>query len=160
MSSLEGVAQFVPITETAPAADFRIPLASAMRVLGVRLEIVPAPSPYLHAESERVERWREGLGATERRRIGVVWSGVTKHAMQQWRSLDDRALAHSCRLMQSLSAYRWSAAPQPRSTVFQFGADIGDFADLAAVIETLDVVVEYRLPASRTLQARWASRCC
>ncbi|MBP6690717.1 MAG: tetratricopeptide repeat protein [Hyphomonadaceae bacterium] len=142
MSSLQGVAHFVPITEPAPAADFRIPLASAMRVLGVRLEIVPAPIPYLHAESERVERWREGLGATERRRIGVVWSGVTKHAMQQWRSLDDRALAQ---LLQAdaefVSLQMERSAAAAKHGVLQFGADIGDFADLAAVIETLDVVV-------------------
>ncbi|MBK8545287.1 MAG: hypothetical protein IPL62_18200 [Caulobacteraceae bacterium] len=46
MSSLQGVAHFVPITEPAPAADFRIPLASAMRVLGVRLK---RSAPFLSA---------------------------------------------------------------------------------------------------------------
>lgn len=142
MSSLEGVAQFVPITEPAPAADFRISLASLMRVFGVRVETIPAPIPYLHAEAGRVERWRERLGDAARRRVGVVWSGVTKNAMQQWRSLDDRALGQ---LLQAdaefVSLQMEQSDAAAKRGMRQFGADIGDFAELAALIETLDVVV-------------------
>lgn len=142
MASLQGVAEFVPITEPAPAADFRISLASLMRVLGVRVETIPAPIPYLRAEPERVERWRELLGATDRRHVGVVWSGVTKHAMQQWRSLDDRALAQLLSVDADFVSLQMEHSDGAAARgVRQFGADVADFADLAALIQTLDVVV-------------------
>ncbi|MBK8545286.1 MAG: hypothetical protein IPL62_18195 [Caulobacteraceae bacterium] len=57
-------------------------------------------------------------------------------------SLDDRALAQ---LLQAdaefVSLQMERSAAAAKHGVLQFGADIGDFADLAAVIETLDVVV-------------------
>lgn len=142
MQSLEGVSRFVSIEEPAPQADFRISLASLMRALGVRVETIPAPIPYLHAEPERVARWRERLGTTQRRRIGVVWSGVARHAMQQWRSLDDRALAQVLQFNAEFVSLQMeeSAAAAARG-VRQFGKEIADFAELAALIETLDAVV-------------------
>ncbi|MEQ1817994.1 MAG: tetratricopeptide repeat protein, partial [Terricaulis sp.] len=129
MQSLKGVAELVPAKATAPAADFHIPLASLMLALGVRADTIPAPIPYLHAEPDCVALWRDGLGASERRRVGVVWAGVTRHAMQSWRSLDGAAIAQ---LLQAdvdfFSLQMESLAVAQAYGVGQFGAQIADFA--------------------------------
>lgn len=142
LRSLEGVVELVPASAPAPAADFHIPLASLMLARGLRVETVPAPIPYLHAEPAHVERWREQLGASERRRVGVVWAGVTRHAMQTWRALDGAAISQLLKAdvdFVSLQMERLAAAE--KYGVLQLGEEIADFADLAALIETLDVVV-------------------
>ncbi|MBX3430543.1 MAG: tetratricopeptide repeat protein [Hyphomonadaceae bacterium] len=142
MQSLDGVTQFVSARQPAPDADFHVPLASLMLALGVRVDTVPTPIPYLHAEPERVERWRETLGAKQRRRVGVVWSGLTHHAIQLWRSLDGAALAQ---LLQTdadfISLQMEENATASAYNVRQFGAAIADFAELAALIENMDIVV-------------------
>lgn len=142
MQSLSGLAQFVSINEPAPAADFHIPLASIIRVLETRVETVPAQIPYLHAEPEHAAAWRETLGPAQRRRIGVTWSGVTSHAMQKWRSLDDHALAQLLRADADVISLQMEESSVARAhNVRQLGEGIADFADLAALIETLDAVI-------------------
>jgi tetratricopeptide (TPR) repeat protein len=139
MQSLDGLAEFALASELPPAADFRIPLASLMLVLGTRVDTIPAPIPYLHASPERVARWRETLGASDRRRIGIVWSGIARHAMQTWRSLDNAALSKLLRADADFVSLQMEESPA--AGVRQFGQDIADFAELAALIETLDCVV-------------------
>ncbi|MCX7358158.1 MAG: tetratricopeptide repeat protein [Alphaproteobacteria bacterium] len=142
MRSLEGVVEVAAASEPAPAADFHAPLASLMLLLGARIEAIPAPIAYLHAEPARVARWREVLERPERRLVGVVWSGVTKHAMQKWRSLDKAALAQLLQAdVEFVSLQMEESATAAAYGVRQFGAQLADFAELAALIETLDVVV-------------------
>jgi tetratricopeptide (TPR) repeat protein len=142
LGGLSGVAELAPTTAPPSRADFRVPLASLMAALDVRLETIPAPIPYLHADPDRVARWREMLGAPQRRRIGVVWSGISRHPMQSWRSLDDAAL-HLLLGADAdfVSLQMEESAIAAAHGVRQFGAAIADFADLAALIETLDLVV-------------------
>ncbi|MEZ5958189.1 MAG: tetratricopeptide repeat protein [Hyphomonadaceae bacterium] len=142
MQSLEGVAHFAPASEPPPGADFQIPLASLMRALNLRVDSIPAPIPYLRAERARVARWRETLGPAQRHRIGVVWSGVTRHASQHWRSLDDAALMQLLNADADFISLQMEESRVAASrSVRQCGNDIGDFADLAALIETVDAVV-------------------
>jgi len=142
MQSLSGVTQFAAAKEPPPAADFHVPLASLMHALGVRLDTIPASIPYLSADPARAAHWRETLGPTQRRRIGIVWSGVTRHAMQHWRSLDDRALAQLLATdAEFVSLQMEESSTAAAYNVRQLGAAIADFAELAALIETLDVVV-------------------
>lgn len=142
LKSLVGVEQLVSTREPAPDADFHIPLAGAMRVLEMRENTIPAQIPYLAAEPARVAAWRQRLPAAKRKRIGIAWSGVTRYAAQRWRSLDDAALQ---RLI-SADADVVSLQLEPNALleanrVPQFGAAVGDFAELAALIETMDHVI-------------------
>lgn len=142
MESLHGVSEFASSKDLPPAADAHIPLASIMLALGTRIEAIPATIPYLYAEPARTARWRTTLGAGRRRRIGVAWSGITRHAMQFWRSLDDAALAQLLDAdAEFVSLQMEESAVAAARNVRQFGKDIADFAELAALIETLDLVV-------------------
>lgn len=142
LRSLCGVTGLAATSAPAPSADFHIPLASLMGALEVRVDAIPTPIPYLKADPGRVERWREKLGAPRRRRIGVVWSGVNRHAMQAWRSLDDAVLMALLGAdAEFVSLQMEESAVAAAHGVRQLGTDIADFAELAALIETLDLVV-------------------
>jgi tetratricopeptide (TPR) repeat protein len=142
MEGLSGVSDFVSSKEAAPGADAHIPLASLMLAFGTRIETIPATIPYLYADPARSELWRGALGPAQRRRIGVAWSGITRHAMQVWRSLDEAALAQLLGADADFVSLQMekSAAAAARG-VRQFGSGIADFAELAALIDTLDLVI-------------------
>ena len=142
LRSLRGVDRVVSTQEPSPAADFHLPIAGSMRVLGVRADSIPAPIPYLRAMPERVAAWRGRLPVSPRRRVGIVWSGITLHAAQAVRSLDEPAL----RQLASAEADFVSLQLEPSAVLSaagipQFGEALRDFADLAALIETLDLVI-------------------
>jgi tetratricopeptide (TPR) repeat protein len=54
--------------------DYHCPLTSLPLAFGTTLETVPAPVPYLHAETERAEEWRRVIGP-HGLRIGICWQG-------------------------------------------------------------------------------------
>ncbi|MBL8547040.1 MAG: tetratricopeptide repeat protein [Hyphomonadaceae bacterium] len=142
MRSLDGVAELASSKAPAPDADMHVPLASLMLALDMRVDTIPAPIPYLFAEAERVARWRDVLGPAQRRRVGVAWSGVSRVAMQAWRSLDDVALGQLLAAdADFVSVQMEESAVAAAGGVRQFGKAIGDFAELAALIENLDCVV-------------------
>ncbi len=143
LQSLRGVAERVPLSAPAPVTDFHTPLASLMHALDVRE--IPAPIPYLHADPERVAAWGEKLGAQHKRRIGVCWVGGMQQAMQRWRRLDaaalDRLLGADAEFV-SLQLDDDAEAPLvQKHGVKSFGRDTADFAELAALIENLDLVI-------------------
>lgn len=142
LKSLAGVERLVSTRELAPAADFHIPLAGVMRVLGMRADSIPASIPYLAADPARVSAWKQRLPAAKRKRIGIAWSGVTRYAAQRWRSLDETSLQS----LIAADADFVSLQLEPNALleangVPQFGAAVADFAELAALIESMDHVI-------------------
>ncbi len=134
-----------------PAFDLHAPLLSLPLAFGTQPETIPAAAPYLAAPTDRVARWRERLPPAALR-IGLAWSGSSTHNNDSNRSI---ALA---RLAPALAA--WSGDPSLRAFSLQtdmrpadretlrgltdvthLGDEIRDFADTAAIISLLDVVV-------------------
>ena len=64
-----------------------IPLLSLPRVLGTRLESVPHDVPYLHAEEDRVQQWREKLSAYQGLKVGIAWQGGAGYRSDHLRSI-------------------------------------------------------------------------
>jgi len=126
--------------------DLHCPLLSLPLAFGTRLESIPAwPHGYLKAPAEEVARWAQRLPAG-RRRIGLVWSGSTNHTNDANRSL---ALERLSPLFQPGDAWvslqkevRESDQPALQdSGLFDLTAELDDFADTAALISALDLVI-------------------
>ena len=126
--------------------DLHCPLLSLPLAFGTRLESIPAwPQGYLKAPVEDVARWAQRLPAGSRR-IGLVWSGSTIHTNDANRSL---ALERLSPLFQSGDAWvslqkevRESDQPALQASgLFDLTAELGDFADTAALISALDLVI-------------------
>jgi tetratricopeptide (TPR) repeat protein len=107
---------------TLPAPDHWSLLLSAPHRLGVTLETLPA-APYLSAPADRRAKWagHAGKGA-----VGVVWRGR-----------QTPGVAH--RSLPGFEALQPLAAAGAR--LIDLSEPVGDFADLAAIIEQLDLLV-------------------
>jgi hypothetical protein len=111
---------------------------SLPHLLRTRLDTIPAEVPYLYAE-EAADR----LGTRDGRlRVGLVWAGNPQHKNDRRRSLNPDVLAPlaSLRDIQWFSLQPGTTTPPPLDLVDRT-ADLTDFADTAALLMQLDLVV-------------------
>lgn len=149
LSSMPGIAGVVPRYDPAPPHDFHVALASLPYLLRATLYTIPAPVAYLRAEPALVESWRARLGPRRGLRIGLVWAGNPEFKGDRLRSPGLAAFRPLLDLP-GVSVYGLQkgagrddlerCGPLPASFV-DLGADIADFADTAAIMETMDLVV-------------------
>jgi tetratricopeptide (TPR) repeat protein len=145
MQTLDGVEHVVAADETEPPADIVTPLLSLPLVFGTRLDSTPAQVPYLRAPAERLAVWQRRLGARACPRIGLAWWG-SQHIPK--RSLPIEALLPllSCPGIE-LHALQKEIPPMQRDwlaahkLLTEHSAELNDYADTAALISLLDLVV-------------------
>jgi tetratricopeptide (TPR) repeat protein len=133
-----------------PAFDLQCPMLSLPLALRNTATAIPGAASYLHADEKQSATWRTRLAALENRcpRVGLVWAGAARE------NPDDAA----CDRRRSLSPDR--LAPLFAVTGLHFFSlqiggpivpkglritdvmdEIGDFADTAALIANLDLVI-------------------
>jgi tetratricopeptide (TPR) repeat protein len=146
LSQFDGI-EVLAEGEPLPAFDVHCPLLSLPLACGTRLETIPAPVAYLAASAERLARWRDRV-PRDRPAVGFVWSGSSSHKNDANRSIPLLKLAsllrdapvRCCSLQNELrEADREVLAELP--DLVQFGSELRDFADTAAVISQLDLVI-------------------
>ena len=144
--SLPANCRLLPQHSLLPPIDFHCPLMSVPAILGTTVDTIPADVPYLHADPAAAQAWRQRLGPGGPK-VGVAWSGNPRHMNDQNRSM-------------SLATFRTGAAegcryftvqPETRDTDRQvlaswaqasdIGAELRDFADTAALMQALDLVI-------------------
>jgi tetratricopeptide (TPR) repeat protein len=144
MRSLRGV-EVIDSRAPPPRVDFRTPLMSLPFALGLRVENIPADIPYLSAPPERVSHWAAQLGAGAKQRVGVCWASGGRGARQFWRSLDRAALTRLLEADADFVSLQYDASAERdllnARGVRDFGATTADFAELAALILNLDLVI-------------------
>ena len=129
-----------------PAFDFHCPLLSLPFAFHTDLRSIPVSTPYLSADAQLVNEWNERLGARNRPRIGLAWSGNTRHRNDRNRSLELEMLAPLFQLdadwisLQKVVRDSDEAFLQA-SPIRSFDRHIRDFSDTAAIIQSLDLVV-------------------
>jgi hypothetical protein len=120
-----------------------IPVSSLPGALGVTPENLPADVPYVQADPRGVRRWQRRLGAAAGPRIGICWAGRPTHPNDRFRSIPFDtlvdALPKGARLVSLQKGER--AADAKGSRVLDLSDRLHDFADTAAVIDCLDMVV-------------------
>jgi hypothetical protein len=147
MASAAGRDAVVPAGGALPPFDAFVPLMSLMHRLGTRLETIPAAVPYLGADAGRVAalapRFR-GAGF----KVGLVWSGNPKHGNDRHRSVPLALLrplltVPGARLFSLQVGARAEdiAAEGLAGVITDLAPDLADFADTAAAISQLDLVV-------------------
>jgi tetratricopeptide (TPR) repeat protein len=158
LSRLEGVARVISRDEPTPDVDFQCPLMSLPLAFGTTLDTIPSGRRYLTADPELVERWRLRLGERRGFRVGLVWSGGFRANEPEYWSANARRNIELRRLAgldhprieyvslqkgqpaeaepQELRRQGWSGPSMVDRT-----RELADFADTAALIENLDLVV-------------------
>jgi len=130
-----------------PAFDLHCPLLSLPLAFGTQPATIPAAIPYLVAPAERLAAWRDRLPPGGPR-VGFVWSGQPSHKNDANRSIPLKRLAGlfenprlRCFSLQSQMRDADSEVLKGLSNLVHLGDSFRDFADTAAVIALLDVVV-------------------
>jgi Glycosyltransferase family 9 (heptosyltransferase) len=148
LTSLEGAAIVVARGEPLPAFDCHCPVMSLPYAMKTELATIPAEVPYLHAPVERVAHWRERLPQRAERRVGIVWCGNPAFKEDRRRSLKlaqiEPILATADVFFLSINpgiSEREQSAVAGHSNVLHLGSELRDFADTAAVVAQLDLVI-------------------
>lgn len=151
-TTLPGIDEVLPYDREVPvnAWDYWTPPMSLPYCCGTRLDSVPAPIPYLFADAARSASWAPQLAAlAPGLRVGLVWKGNPNFENDAERSLPSLAtLAPLAGVagVQFVSLQKGVAeaeAPHPPvgMALLPIGAQFNDFADTAAVIDALDLVI-------------------
>lgn len=129
----------------AGAFDCYCPLSSLPGAFGIGANDLPGVVPYLEAEPRRASRWARRLGGGDNGglRIGLCWAGRPSHPNDRHRSLPfDTLHAHLPKGAILLSLQKGTPAGDCAGTrVLDLSARLYDFAETAAVIAGLDLVV-------------------
>jgi len=150
MRSAAGVAGIVGQGDPLPQADFWAPLMSLPFHFGTGLTNVPAPVPYIRSEPELVQKWRAVLPspAPGSPRVGIVWAGNPQHKNDHNRSLplpllDGLLKEPGVRFVSLQRDMRPgdAAVLAQRPDLVHVGQRLSTFADTAAILESLDLVI-------------------
>jgi tetratricopeptide (TPR) repeat protein len=137
---LGGLADSLAVPGAAlPHFDAWCPLMSLPFAFRSTPETVPA-TPYLTAEPARRGRWRRRLGPRRGLRVGLAWAGNATHPFDALRSLPVPALAPLL-AVRGIEAHALQPDAEPTDRRIAAHPEIADFADTAALIELMDVVI-------------------
>ncbi len=153
-SGLAGVERIVVQGDPLPAFDLHCPLLSLPRAFATTLETIPGGVPYLGTDPAQVSAWRDRLAGLARLRVGLVWAGEPR-ATDRIRGAVDRrrsiSLGHFARLagvggiafvsLQKGEAAAQTRSPPPGLRLHDWTGELEDFADTAALIAALDLVI-------------------
>jgi tetratricopeptide (TPR) repeat protein len=127
--------------EPLPPFDAHLPLMSLPRVFGTTLESVPWTGPYIRPPTTT-------LISSPGPNIGLVWAGEPKQGDDRKRSVTLEMLAPlgetpgaTFYSLQKGAGAAQAASPPQGMRFVDLGSRIGDFADTAAFIAQLDLVV-------------------
>src|SRR5271170_3519077 len=143
--------RFVDAPPAGDEFDAQIAISSLPHAFGTRLDTVPAPVPYLAAESALSEMWFRRIGSVGFK-IGVVWQGNPAPEADRARSMPLAALAPLAEVagVRLISLQRGAGEEQlsllpPSMRVEtlgeEFDAGPDAFVDTAAAMTCLDLVV-------------------
>lgn len=131
-----------------PDFDLHCPLMSAPGVCGTDIDTIPGRVPYLFADPAAVDRWGQRLAGKEGMlNIGLVWSGRGTHHNDANRSIPlDRWVCLTRYSAQWFSLQK-DVRPSDEAAlaaipgIHRYGELLTDFADTAALIMNLDLVI-------------------
>jgi len=154
LSSLDGVAEFLDPERPIATFDRFCSLMSLPYVFGTTLTTIPDTIPYLAADPERRDYWRRRLAPLGGVRVGLVWAGGARPNQPEFALIDARR-SMSLNQMSALAQVGGvtfislqkgppaaeAVSPPPGMVLHDFTPELDDFAETAALVEGLDLVI-------------------
>jgi len=151
LAQLPGIMTIIGRGDPLPPFDLHCPLLRLPCVLGTTLDTIPA-TPYLAADPAAVARWRQRLAGYRGLRVGLCWAGGKSSFDREQIAVDARRSIALDTLgplagvpevsffsLQKGPPAAQVANPPPGMEVIDF--DVEDFAEEAALIDALDLVI-------------------
>jgi Glycosyltransferase family 9 (heptosyltransferase) len=125
--------------------DLHCPLMSLPLAFGTTLESIPADVPYLSAPPERIAYWRARLPRSPRLRVGLVWSGNLATDRNRSLAFDKiepmLALPNIEFVCLQKDVRAADGEALRRREILDLGGELVDFAETAAVMAQLDLMI-------------------
>ncbi len=144
LQGVEGAAQVVASATSLPSFDTHALLMDLPGLLGVDPLTMPARAAYVAAEPARVAAWQEKFAPGAPLRVGLAWAGRAVHRYNQRRSVGLDALAPLLSLpgVEFVALQPDAVVPPGKFPQLHVpGAAIMDFADTAALMAGLDLII-------------------
>jgi len=132
-----------------PPFDLHCPLLSLPHLLRTTLDSIPTKTPYLKPDSALTSAWANRLNARgARHRVGVAWATNLLPASARKRWIDLATLSQLASIpdvqfvrLQKTPPGSPPLPPPPGLPLVDHTADLTDFAETAALIANLDLVI-------------------
>ncbi len=132
-----------------PHFDFQFPLLDMPLILGTKKENIPATTPYLSAPPDLIKIWSKKISNYKSvLNIGLVWSGSPQTPWDNIRSIpiEHLKILSEIEKLSIFSLQKGFAVEKLKNflndlKIIDFTHQINDFADTAAFIENLDLVI-------------------
>ena len=146
-ANIDGVEQVVAFGDPLPDFAWQCPLLSLPLAFATTLRNVPNTVPYLSADPDSVAEWRRRI-AGPALKVGLVWAGRPEHKRDRHRSMTLAELAPLAAipnvafyaLQKGAAVGEAELAPEGMRLEI-LSPLLGDFADTAAAIMALDLVI-------------------
>ena len=142
------ISQIIDIDATPTGFDYWTPIMSLALYLGVTLENLPRQISYLSARSDLALKWAQRLGKKTRLRVGFCWSGRPDSWINRHKGIPFEVM---CDLIRCNPNYEWinlqvecgaeQSAELARLGIAEYPGTVRSFADTAALIHHMDVVI-------------------
>lgn len=145
-SEIEGVDKVVERGAQLPSFDAYVPMMSLARIFATTLDSIPADVPYLKAPDMETLKLPPSLD--KQFRVGISWAGRPTHKNDVNRSCEFRHFVEFLGIP-GITVYSLQKGPR-EADIREHGCDglmmnlaprLTDFADTAAVIEQLDLII-------------------
>ncbi len=159
MQTLEGVHAIIPAGQPIPEVDFHCPLMSLPKALKTTIATIPNHHPYLQADPAKSAYWQKKLAQFSQRKVGLVWNGGFRpNQPELWLVNSERNIA-----LQQMAANLQHATIDffslqkgepaeselkeqekmlwPKGNLHNLVSELHSFADTAALIAQLDLVI-------------------
>jgi tetratricopeptide (TPR) repeat protein len=126
--------------------DYQVPMVSLPLALKTTVATIPSATPYLSADSGKMKYWKERLGDSSRRKVGIACSGSAANKNDVFRSMPLENLT-PLQGAADLFLLQKDLSESDRHTLTKcpgirfMGGEIQDFQDTAAIVCNLDLVV-------------------
>ncbi|WP_320045266.1 tetratricopeptide repeat protein [uncultured Desulfobacter sp.] len=128
--------------------DYHLPIMSLPRLFKTTLDTIPSQVSYLTADTELTRIWKNRIKKGNALDVGIVWAGNPSHKGDRRRSI---SLSRFAPLKEITEVNLYSLQKEPHELwtdpspenffSFDFGEEISDFADTAAIITNLDLII-------------------
>ncbi|MDB5754989.1 MAG: hypothetical protein JWR56_1417 [Massilia sp.] len=153
LNCLADLDDVIALDQPVPAIDwhYRVAPMGLPGLFETRLDCIPATLPYLIAPPDRLQHWTNEFATIERgMRVGLVWRGNPRFENDSERSLPsldalaplgDVADVRFFSLQKGSGEEQAAQPPAPLAALTDLAPHIEDFADTAAIVMQLDLVI-------------------
>ncbi|MBF8274866.1 MAG: glycosyl transferase family 9 [Magnetococcales bacterium] len=147
-SRMDAIDVLVTHAQQIPLCDCQAPLMSLAGLLDITLETIPASIPYLVAAPTDIEKFKQKFKPYPELKIGLVWRGNPNYKNDHTRSMTVAMMAQVQKvsgclfvgLQKDVTNDELAVLAQSQRFI-DLSQDLNDFADTAAALTCLDLVI-------------------